>query len=289
MLRRAWQTIYEESVGRNCNMELGLHPAYDGLLPAEHVAAIRQFGEWVDRCYRGAPLATTGAASVAQHSPLVLPLPPGSPQPTRVVLAENQTAGQRVRQWSLWYSATQPGPDTPWQLLTRGHSIGHKRIVAVPENVSASALRLDIELVVGEAAHIRFFEARACNMSAPSAHSACSLGLTDRIRTGHQLSQQAGSSRHACCSACQARRSACVAFNVFSNSTCQLLDTEGGERTMAGAISGAPNSTARTAGRLKIDESASGKEARGSSSMRDKAFVVCMCASLAVMTTNYAV
>lgn len=249
------QTIYEASIGRNCNMELGFHPNYDGVLPEEHVAAVRQFGEWVSSCYGGAPLAASSAASVAQNSSLVLPLrmpvgQQGDSKPNRVVLAENQTAGQRVRQWSLWYSSTaQPGPDTTWHLLTRGGSIGHKRIVPVPENVSASALRLDVDLVVGSAAHIRVFEARSCNMTAPPTHSStCSMGLTDRVRTGHQLSQQANSSSSACCVACEARPSACVAFNLFSNLTCQLLDTEGGERTVSGAISGAPNSTKHSAG-----------------------------------------
>ena len=132
------QTIYEESVGRNCNLELGFHPDYAGRLPSEHTTILRQLGGWISSCYKSAPLAKAGPATLRAGGTAELRLAGhAGVNVTRVVLTENQTLGQRIRAWTLSYRATAAGG---WRSLASGGSIGHKRIVPVPANVTSAGM-----------------------------------------------------------------------------------------------------------------------------------------------------
>jgi len=165
--------IYEQSVGRNCNLQLGFAPNYAGQLPDAHVDMYQRLGAVIQACYHEAPINATVPGSVSLSGSVVLELPGLPPSseggPLKVVLAENQKAGERVRGWRLDYTAH---PRGTWLSLLAGEAIGHKRILTIPTNVSSSgitALRLTIVAAAGDTVQIAAFEVRNCSIPSPPA------------------------------------------------------------------------------------------------------------------------
>jgi hypothetical protein len=121
--------IYERTVGHNANLLLGTAPNYAGEIPAESAALYRALGTWVERCHgRANTLASNwssgggGGGGAAAAPPrlrsgesLTIVLAGGGGSPTgtggegeetyamvgRVVVQEDQAAGQRVRRFRL--------------------------------------------------------------------------------------------------------------------------------------------------------------------------------------------
>jgi alpha-L-fucosidase len=229
------ESIYEDSVGHNCNLQLGFHPNYDGNIPAKHGALYKQFGDWIRTCYSSSPLNET-RGSLRQGESLILELPnndpEGAPAPNRAVLMEDVSQGQRVRSWRL--DALTAG-GRQWGSVAAGESIGHKRIVPMTGlNGTVSALRLTVVANAESPAQILSFSARKCSL-APRDHGKCSTTPGVK-RTGIVLATLTGT-RAACCSACWDRSALCVAFNLMGT-VCELLSTEGGQVPAAGAITG---------------------------------------------------
>ena len=125
--------FYYQSVGRNCNLVVGLTPDPTGLLPEPDCKRCDEFGREIRRRF-GQPLAQT--AGKGKEIRLVLK------QPTKVdhvSIMEDITKGERVHQYSV---EGQVGGDK-WQTLCEGISIGHKRIQQF-EPIEVSALRLRV-------------------------------------------------------------------------------------------------------------------------------------------------
>lgn len=109
--------IYEKSVGRGANLLLNLTPDREGLIPAADAARAREFGDEVRRRYC-APLAAASGRGTTVELRL------GKQRTVdAAIVQEDVRRGQRVRAYVLeaWVG-------DGWQPITRGTSIGHKKI-----------------------------------------------------------------------------------------------------------------------------------------------------------------
>lgn len=139
--------VYHTSVGRNCILELNLTPNGDGLVPDDHVAMYEQLGEFISSCY-GQPI--DGENDVSDEDS-TYSITFDSPQSIdRVVLMEDQTDGQVIRSYEVEGKVTGGGgggngtaPDADsWTLLSKGTSVGHKKIDLFDEAVDVSEIRV---------------------------------------------------------------------------------------------------------------------------------------------------
>jgi len=109
---------YYQSVGRNCNLIVGLTPDPSGLLPEADAKRCEEFGKEIRRRF-GRPLAETSGSG----DEVVLALPKPATV-DHVSIMEDIAGGERIRQ----YGVEGLGPGGEWQTLCEGISVGHKRI-----------------------------------------------------------------------------------------------------------------------------------------------------------------
>jgi len=143
---------YFRSVGQNSNLLIGMVINSRGRFPEPDARAFTDFGDKLRRIFSHQVATTSGTGRE-----LRLTLPPGS-RPTVLVLQEDLTGGERVRQFSV--DALAGGE---WRPIWNGTCIGHKRIERF-EPLAASELRLKILESVGEP-RIRAFSAYAVEPS----------------------------------------------------------------------------------------------------------------------------
>jgi len=110
--------FYYQSVGRNCNLILGLTPDPSGLLPEPDFKRCAEFGAEIRRRF-ARPVAETNGTG----EQLTLELS-GPQKIDHVVIMEDITGGERVRS----YTVEGRIPGGTWRKLCDGISIGHKRI-----------------------------------------------------------------------------------------------------------------------------------------------------------------
>jgi alpha-L-fucosidase len=131
------ETIYEDSVGRNCQLLLDVAPDRRGRFDTADVQRVEQFGAWVRQTF-GRDLASGTLTLRAPH-------------PVRakyVVLQEDIRYGQRVERFAV--EARSP---SGWQTIARGTTIGYKRILPLPGLVTTERLRIRI-LAARDTPHI---------------------------------------------------------------------------------------------------------------------------------------
>ncbi|MET7798381.1 alpha-L-fucosidase [Streptomyces decoyicus] len=116
--------LYEKSAGRNASLLLNVPPARDGRIAAEDVASLTAFGSAVRETY-GKDLRAAG---------------PGPWTFDRIGLAEDIRHGQRVERFSV--QARSAGT---WTTLARGTTVGHRRVLALGQPVTADAVRVTVE------------------------------------------------------------------------------------------------------------------------------------------------
>ena len=185
-------SLHDASVGHNANLLLNFSPTYAGRLPAEGAAMYKLFGDWRRACYgAGNKINDTAAVRslsagppqigvpLAVDTPLQLEVSEGVGSGGRVVIMEDQTKGQRIVNYTLEGRAGGLGS---WVSIVAAQSIGHKRIVVLPNSTEIfDAFRLTVRGVVGpraDGASIRSFAAYgAAKCVVPSAppHAPCSL------------------------------------------------------------------------------------------------------------------
>jgi alpha-L-fucosidase len=148
-------SIYYRSVGRGVQLLLSIPPNREGRLPEQDCAAVRAFGDEIQRRF-SKPLAT---ASGDGHV-LLLSLPPATGIDT-VILQEDIAFGERVREYRL-----EGRSGAAWRILALGSAIGHKRIQPVAPT-TVDAVRLVITRSV-DTPRIRALSVFATKVAPPS-------------------------------------------------------------------------------------------------------------------------
>lgn len=142
--------VYHTSVGRNCILELNLTPNGDGLVPDDHVEMYEQVGEFINSCY-GEAVGEDQAVHDVSDEDGTYSITFDPPQSIdRIVLMEDQTDGQVIRSYEVEGKVTGSGgggnstaSDTDsWTLLSKGTSIGHKKIDVFDEAADVSEVKI---------------------------------------------------------------------------------------------------------------------------------------------------
>ncbi|PWJ57945.1 alpha-L-fucosidase [Dyadobacter jejuensis] len=129
---------YNETVGRNTNMLLGVVVDDRGLVPDADVNRLKEFGDQVDKRFSKLLGSTSGKGLNT------LTVQFAKPQNIRdVIIQEDIALGQRVREYALY--GQRKGD---WQRIAEGSSIGHKRIESLQEG-DFDAIKLVIEKSAG--------------------------------------------------------------------------------------------------------------------------------------------
>jgi alpha-L-fucosidase len=123
--------MYEKSIGRNATLIIGLTPDASGLLPQPDVDTLKAFGDLLKATY-----STPVFSFSSDQKEIELPLPKGR-KFDKIVIAEDQSRGQRVRAFSL--QVQQRGK---WITLAEGTSIGNKFIKKLDAPISGQRIRL---------------------------------------------------------------------------------------------------------------------------------------------------
>jgi alpha-L-fucosidase len=124
--------MYNNSVGHNTSLILGLTPNADGLMPEADVSRLKEFGNEITRRF-SSPIATTSG----NGNTIILKLPIAQ-KINQVVLMEDISKGERVRKFVL-EGKTKMG----WETVFEGSSIGHKFIHSF-DDLEVSSVRIKI-------------------------------------------------------------------------------------------------------------------------------------------------
>ena len=127
---------YCKSVGRNTNMLLGIVVDTRGLVPDADVKRLEEFGNRVTENFSNPIGSTSGKGAV-----LELNLK-SSRSLSTVVIMEDISQGERIRQYELFGRL-----NGVWNLISKGTSVGHKRIEQVKG--SYDSIKLSIVKSVG--------------------------------------------------------------------------------------------------------------------------------------------
>tara|TARA_R110002124_G_scaffold235529_1_gene400822 strand:+ start:123 stop:1475 length:1353 start_codon:yes stop_codon:yes gene_type:complete len=127
------QTRYNETVGRNTNMILGVVVDDRGLVPEADVTRLAEFGESLEKRF-SKPLGSTRGKGKEMHI-----IKFSKVQPVHdVIIEEDISKGERIREYKLY---GQQGDS--WQEISQGSNIGHKRIEVIKDG-NFSAIKLVI-------------------------------------------------------------------------------------------------------------------------------------------------
>lgn len=129
--------MYEQSVGRNAILIVGLTPNPDGVLPPGDAARLKEWGQEIRRRFSKPLVAVSGNGNV-----LALPLK-REETVNYCIIQENIRHGERVHAYRV-----EANVDGRWIPVCKGSSIGHKRIQSFAP-VKTSALRLTVENAAG--------------------------------------------------------------------------------------------------------------------------------------------
>lgn len=126
--------MYEESVGRNTTLILGLTPDDRGLIPVQDSLRMAEFGKAVEARY-GTPLKEVSGKGNTHRIKLDNPA-----RISHLVIKEDIRYGERIRSYQI-----EGRVNGKWKLLCQGSCVGHKRIERLPETVEVTEVRLTVK------------------------------------------------------------------------------------------------------------------------------------------------
>lgn len=127
---------YYNSVGSNTNLLIGMVIDNRGRVPDADVKQFTSLGQELSRRFATPQAETSGEGDVVE---LVLQEPTAI---NHIVMMEEIAEGERIRSYRLEVLV-----HGDWQLIARGQSIGHKRIVRM-DTMEASLVRITIDKAV---------------------------------------------------------------------------------------------------------------------------------------------
>lgn len=163
---------YLKTVGRNSNLLLNISPNTDGTIDEEDMAAYKKLGAWIAKTFGREIKAHNDTVLVNNSTTLDLT---GVSNFTFISIMEEQHHGQRIWGWTL--EGKRAG-SKKWELLSRGGSIGHKRIISCAELTPAPppiAISSDTWLL---SYHHNVLDVTAADPPAPPAQSSDVLFTT---------------------------------------------------------------------------------------------------------------
>ena len=129
--------LYYQSVGRGANLLLNVPPNRDGLLSAEDRASLKAFGDW-RRAVFGKPVWQTTKLSAGASREFSVDL--GGDTGFRIIrIREAIRQGQRIGAFAI--ERETPGG---WEAVANATTIGPRRLIRLPQPVSARRLRIRI-------------------------------------------------------------------------------------------------------------------------------------------------
>lgn len=131
--------IYHATVGANGLLELDFAVDRTGNVHPAHAARYAELGQWISECY-DTPVASTRVQLPGSNGRVELSLAGGGQVVDRVMLREDQSRGQRVRQFVVDGRVAGHG----WARLANGTSVGNKRIALFGANVTVTGLRVQV-------------------------------------------------------------------------------------------------------------------------------------------------
>jgi alpha-L-fucosidase len=134
----ALTTMYDTSIGRNCQLILDTPPDKSGRLDAADVARLGEFGAWIRRHATDDLAAGQRALRTADDSYVFTLARPVRFQ--TVGFAEDIARGQRVEAFDVALDAG----DGTWRPLVVGQTIGYKRLLPLDGPHSATRVRLHV-------------------------------------------------------------------------------------------------------------------------------------------------
>ncbi len=122
--------MYNNSVGRNSTLILGITPDTTGLLPESDVIRLKELGDEIRELYGEAICSKSG-----KGSEIFMKLPEEMVI-SRIIIQENIEKGERVREYIVDCFT-----EGAWKTVAKGTCIGHKRIEII-EALKVSKIRL---------------------------------------------------------------------------------------------------------------------------------------------------
>lgn len=134
-------SVYHTTVGRNCVLELNLTPADNGLIAPNHVALYEELGTFISSCYGES--ADEDAEHDISDDGSVYSISFDSPTSIdRIVLMEDQTEGQVISSYKVEAKVVGGYSAEEWTEVSKGTSIGHKKIDLFDGVVEVSDVRV---------------------------------------------------------------------------------------------------------------------------------------------------
>lgn len=134
------QTIYYDSVGRNCQLLLDVPPDRRGRFDERDVARLLAFGAWLHSTFSDDLARSAKLQARVNGTRGVFTLTLRRPAGVRIIaLQEEIRVGQRVEEFAV--DADDGGG---WRAIARGTTIGYKRLLRLPSSVVAARVRVRV-------------------------------------------------------------------------------------------------------------------------------------------------
>lgn len=229
--------IYHNTVGRNGFLMLDFAPNQEGLIAPDQAVRYAELGSWIRGCYSQAVASANFSSS---SSSFELEIPQGSSY-DRVVLRENQVAGQLIRGYVVEVLAQNA---TDWVQVVTGQSVGNKWIHLLDNasGITAHQLRVRItQAAPGKMAAARLTSLAVHKCNRPT-DKGCSIskGFKFTYSSAMVISTSSSSTTDNCCNSCSAN-AACAVFLLSPENECILLSADGVQVAASGWIAGSPN------------------------------------------------
>ena len=137
--------MYLKTVGQNTNLLLNVAANNEGVIVETSVQRYKEFGDWIDSCFSNKSIVgqNSGIIKVQSSQPMTF---------DSVVIQENQTNGQSVRNFTVQVSSVASGYQQVEEptVIGSGSSIGHKVIISGFASGKMTANEVTVNVIKAE-------------------------------------------------------------------------------------------------------------------------------------------